>query len=321
MPRFVIVSDDLRQRTAAVEALRRHTDEVATVRTLEAMGRRFPEATPEAIILIGRHGARELPEPLVGARLIEVERAPELASDHLLEWNERLLSQLGFIEVPPEVEDAAEKPKEKPKVKASRERVGLLAIASSTGGPDALAEVFRGFKNPLGVPGVIVQHMPADFISLLAARLDRLSPMTVKEGYDGAPLTNDVFWIAPGNHHMVIAKDGADFVLRLNQEPPVHSCRPAADPMMYSVAHYFGANALGLVLTGMGNDGLDGCQHIVDAGGTVIAQDEESSVVWGMPGFVARAGLASSVIPLGEIGSTIEHRIRVSHLREKRRAG
>lgn len=189
-------------------------------------------------------------------------------------------------------------------------RVEVVAIGTSTGGPNALADLFAGLPADLPVPVVIVQHMPPMFTRLLAERLSTQFPLRVEEGRAGGPLRPGHVWIAPGDHHMIVARDGTEVRVALHQEPPENSCRPAADVLFRSVARAFGPGALAVVLTGMGQDGLRGCEAIRGAGGHVIVQDEATSVVWGMPGYVARAGLADRVLPLGMIAPEIVRRVR-----------
>ena len=188
-------------------------------------------------------------------------------------------------------------------------RVDAVVIAASTGGPNALADVFNGFSTELPVPLAIVQHMPPVFTRLLAERLSARSPVPVAEGVTDAPLQPGRAWIAPGDHHMAITGSATHARLRIHQEPPENSCRPSADVLFRSAAQVFGPHLLAVVLTGMGQDGLRGCEAVVAAGGRVIAQDEATSVVWGMPGFVARASLAEKVLPLTQIAEEIVRRI------------
>jgi two-component system chemotaxis response regulator CheB len=189
--------------------------------------------------------------------------------------------------------------------------VEIVAIGTSTGGPNALAEVFAGLPSVLPVPIVIVQHMPPMFTQLLARRLSAQFALPVEEGRSGGVLRPGHVWVAPGDFHMTLARDGAQVRVVLDQGPPENSCRPAVDVLFRSVAKTFGPAALGVVLTGMGQDGLRGCETIRAAGGQVLVQDEPTSVVWGMPGFVARAGLAERVLPLGLIAPEIVRRLRV----------
>lgn len=190
-------------------------------------------------------------------------------------------------------------------------RVELVAIGVSTGGPNALAEVFPRFPRGLPVPIVITQHMPPVFTKILAERLMDCSQLTVREGASGEILKPGCAWIAPGGFHMTVERQGMNLVLRTNTEPPENSCRPAVDVMFRSIAKVLGGHTLGVILTGMGQDGLRGCEELCAQGAQVIAQDEQSSVVWGMPGFVARAGLAEKVLPLEEIGGEITRRVMI----------
>jgi two-component system chemotaxis response regulator CheB len=190
------------------------------------------------------------------------------------------------------------------------ERIDIVAIGISTGGPNALSSLMPTFPRDFPVPMVIVQHMPPVFTRLLAERLAAKSQIGVKEGYMGAVLEPGCAWIAPGDHHMVVASDGRRVMLRTYQGPPENSCRPAVDVLFRSVAEVYKPHVLAVEMTGMGQDGLRGCQHIREAGGQILAQDQASSVVWGMPGFVANAGLADKVLPLDQLGGEILRRVR-----------
>jgi two-component system chemotaxis response regulator CheB len=187
--------------------------------------------------------------------------------------------------------------------------IEVVAIGTSTGGPNALAEVVPRLPASFPVPLVIVQHMPPMFTRLLADRLSAQSALRVHEGSPGTVLQPGHAWIAPGDHHMTVVRDGTQVRLALHQEAPQNSCRPAADVLLRSVASVFGANTLAVIMTGMGQDGLRGCEAIREAGGQIIAQDEATSVVWGMPGYVVRAGLAERVLPLSLIADEIVRRV------------
>jgi two-component system chemotaxis response regulator CheB len=188
-------------------------------------------------------------------------------------------------------------------------KVQIIAIAVSTGGPNALAALMPKLPADLAAPIVVVQHIPAMFSKALADRLDAKSPLRIQEGVNGAELRSGEAWIAPGDFHMVVRKDGTTARIETNQGPPENSCRPAADVLFRSVASTFGNATLAVVLTGMGSDGLKGADTIVKAGGKVIAQDEASSVVWGMPGAVAQAGLTDGLFPLDRIAGEIIARV------------
>ncbi len=182
-------------------------------------------------------------------------------------------------------------------------RPELIAIGSSTGGPQALFQVLRDLGPNPGVPIMITQHMPPTFTKILAEHITRASGLPCKEAADGDVLEKGQVYVAPGDYHMQVRVRNDRPVIVTNQGPPVNFCRPAVDPMLESVAKVFGGRVLTVILTGMGSDGLKGSQAVIDAGGTLIAQDELSSVVWGMPGAVATRGLCSAVLPIDQIGA------------------
>jgi two-component system chemotaxis response regulator CheB len=181
----------------------------------------------------------------------------------------------------------------------------LVAIGVSTGGPNALLELLARLPETFAAPIVIVQHMPPIFTRTLAERLDARSPLTVREGADGEALRPGHVWIAPGGLHMRVGREGANLRLRLDDGPLENSCRPAVDVLFRSAAESVGAGVLAVVLTGMGRDGLRGGEAIREAGGQILVQDEASSVVWGMPGSIVRAGLADGVLPLEGIAADL----------------
>ncbi len=189
------------------------------------------------------------------------------------------------------------------------QRIEILAIGVSTGGPNALADVIPLLPGDLPVPVLIVQHMPPLFTRLLGERLNGKSELEVKEAEEGDAVEAGRVLIAPGDFHMELALSGTGFVAHMQQGPPENSCRPAVDVLFRSVASHFGANALGVIMTGMGQDGLRGCELFSENGAPVFVQDEETSVVWGMPGFVANAGLADRVLPLDQLAGEISRRV------------
>jgi len=201
--------------------------------------------------------------------------------------------------------------------KLSKATSGVLAkpaeavcIGVSTGGPEALMQLFGSFNTPINVPIFIVQHMPADFTALLAARLSSTGVMTVKEAEEGEIAEPGTVYIAPGGFHMTLSRPGTKTIIHLNTEAPENSCRPAADVLFRAAAEVYGSNLLAVVLTGMGYDALKGAQTIKEKGGQVIAQDEATSVIWGMPGAVVQAGLADVVLPIDKITDEIIFRTR-----------
>lgn len=182
----------------------------------------------------------------------------------------------------------------------------ILAIGSSTGGPQALTRLFGDIGKSIGnLPTVVVQHMPATFTAILAEHISRAAGRPAREGVDGQLVEAGHIYVAPGGFHMVLEKQGKDTVIRIQDTEPVNFCKPAVDPMFRSVADIYGRATLAMVLTGMGSDGANGARLITGAGGSVIAQDEESSVVWGMPGAVVAAGACSDILPIGEIGKKV----------------
>lgn len=197
-----------------------------------------------------------------------------------------------------------------PRPVASREPIRGIVVAVSTGGPTALAEMLPAFARNCPVPILIVQHMPAFFTAQLAERLTKLTGTVVREAVDGLPVKAGDVILAPGGRHLLLKAEASGILARLTDDPPENSCRPAADVLFRSAATVWGAGTLGIVLTGMGRDGLAGTRVIVEAGGGVLAQDELSSVVWGMPGEVARAGLADAVLPLAQLGAEVALRLR-----------
>jgi len=182
----------------------------------------------------------------------------------------------------------------------------ILAVGTSTGGPNALIDVFSNITKPLGVPIVIVQHMPPVFTEMLAKRLDEKCPsITFHEAQEDMEILPDHAYIAPGGKHLDVVRKGTSLRAHLHEGPPENSCRPAVDVLFRSVVSVFGARVLGVILTGMGKDGLRGCEAIKEQKGSVIAQDKDTSVVWGMPGYVVQENLADLVLPLDQVANTI----------------
>ncbi|MEV4636010.1 chemotaxis-specific protein-glutamate methyltransferase CheB [Actinoplanes sp. NPDC049548] len=202
----------------------------------------------------------------------------------------------------------------RPVRRAPHGRVDIVAIGSSTGGPDALTKVLQALPTDLPVPIVVTQHMPPVFTRMFAERLDRSTPLRVVEAGEGMELAPGTVYIAPGDKHLVLQRRNTATLTQLSGAPPENSCRPAVDVMFRSVASLFGAAAYAAVLTGMGYDGRGGAKVLRDAGAEVLAQDEASSVVWGMPGAVVGAGLADEVLPLDKIASVLVQRVQVGRV-------
>ena len=176
-----------------------------------------------------------------------------------------------------------------------------IAIGSSTGGPQALLKLLTSLASPIRQPIFITQHMPATFTTLLAEHISRATSFDCAEAVDGEVVVGGRIYLAPGGFHMLVRAKGAQQVIRLTEDPPENFCRPAVDPMLRSLNDVYGPRLMVVILTGMGSDGQRGCARVVETGGTVIAQDEATSVVWGMPGAVAGAGLCTAILPLTEI--------------------
>jgi two-component system chemotaxis response regulator CheB len=172
----------------------------------------------------------------------------------------------------------------------------VIVLCASTGGPDVLATVLSSLPAAIKVPVLIAQHMPPLFTAMFAARLNRTLSPEVSEAVDGELIHAGHIYLAPGDHHMDVVRTPRGHALKIHQSPKEENCRPSGTRLLRSTARIFGARTLAVVLTGMGSDGLLGCQAVHDAGGTVLAQDEQSSTVWGMPGSVVNAGLADAVL-------------------------
>jgi two-component system chemotaxis response regulator CheB len=183
--------------------------------------------------------------------------------------------------------------------------IDALAIGSSTGGPQALLKFFKSLK-VFNKPIFLTQHMPPTFTAILADNIARSSGRICAEAKDGEPVVAGRVYVAPGNFHMTVVRDGNGTLVQLNQETPENFCRPSVDPMLRSMVRVWGSSLLTVILTGMGQDGLRGCRTVTEAGGTVIAQDEASSIVWGMPGAVANDGLCTAVKPVEELAAYAE---------------
>lgn len=191
--------------------------------------------------------------------------------------------------------------------------VSALLIGCSTGGPDALARLLPRLPGDLGIPVLVVQHMPPVFTAMLAQRLDKVSQLSVREATEGDEVRPGEVLIAPGDFHLRVRRGAGAVRVTLDQGPQENFCRPAVDVMFRSALEVWGGSALATVLTGMGQDGLAGARLLAGAGARVLAQDEDSSVVWGMPGAVASAGIADDVLPLEALADRIVGTVRRSH--------
>lgn len=198
--------------------------------------------------------------------------------------------------------------------------IEIVVIGLSTGGPSALEQLLPKLPKDFPVPVLIVQHMPKLFTGALAERLDKCCALRVEQAYDSATIRQGTIWLAPGDAHMEVAPrramaaegdrgEGSSSRVRLHQQEPLNHCRPSVDYLFFSAARMYGAGTLALVMTGMGADGLNGARAVRDEGGIVLAQDEITSAVWGMPGRVSEAGIASGTLPLWGIASALKQRV------------
>lgn len=190
-------------------------------------------------------------------------------------------------------------------------RVEIVVIGVSTGGPNALMRLLPEMPAGFPVPLVVVQHMPPLFTRFLAERLEKVCTLRVREAVHGDKVEPGTIWIAPGDHHLEMERTERGVFVRLNQGPLENSCRPAIDPTFRSAVECFGSRVLGVIMTGMGHDGLQGARCVCDSGGQILAQDEKTSVVWGMPRFVVEEGLHDEVLPLDQLAAGIRQRVAV----------
>jgi len=203
-------------------------------------------------------------------------------------------------EAVPEVKESKE-----PVLRITQTRYKAILIGVSTGGPRALMSVIPDLCQRTNVPIMIVQHMPPKFTESLAESLNSKCRFQVVEGCNNQLIQKEYVYIAPGGKHMLVKKKGAEIILHTNEDKPVHGCRPSVDVLFESASHVYGADVIAVILTGMGTDGTEGLSYLKQRGVYVIAQDEASSVVWGMPGSAVRAGLVNDVQPLDKIAECI----------------
>lgn len=219
--------------------------------------------------------------------------------------SEEVTSSLPPVPASPKREGlVAHAPVERPRARRTGD-IEVVAVGSSTGGPDALAELITRIPEDFGATILIAQHMPRTFTPILARRLETRSRLVIREARDGEPLVPGHVLIAPGDFHLEVTEDHRT---KLHQGPPENSCRPAVDVLFRSVAHHIGPRAVGVVLTGMGRDGLLGARLLEAEGAEIYVQDEATSVVWGMPGLISREGLADLTAPISDIAERLIRR-------------
>lgn len=187
----------------------------------------------------------------------------------------------------------------------SNARPQVIAIGASTGGPNALFELIEALPKPIRVPIIVTQHMPPTFTAILAEHIGRRSGLPSCEGTDRMLVESGNVYVAPGGRHMEVMRTAGQIRLRVTDAPPENFCRPSVNPMLRSAAEVWGPGTLGIILTGMGTDGLEGAREVVAVGGTMLAQDQASSVVWGMPGAIVKSGLAAETLPIAGLASAV----------------
>jgi len=184
-------------------------------------------------------------------------------------------------------------------------KVGCIAIGASTGGLPALIEFLRPLPQHLGAPILVTQHLPAIFMPYFARQLEAASGRTARVAVDGEALTDNVVHVAPGRAHLCVERAGSEVVARHDHQKAPSGCLPSADPMLESVARIYGGSGIGVMLSGMGRDGLIGSRHLVESGGAMLVQDHRSAAIWGMPRVVAEAGLASAMLAPADLARRI----------------
>lgn len=293
---------------------------------MRELHRRFPRLPVIMVSTLTQQGATVTLDALAAGARDYVTKPTNTASlaDSLDELADQLIPRIRALTtrrglVPPAQRSAAPsrvgapaRPAAPQKRTRSAKPIQIVAIGSSTGGPDALAKVLGSIAERPTVPFVAVQHMPPVFTAMLAQRLDRLGPLTVVEATDGQQLEPGVMYLAPGGRHLEIVRRGTAAVTVLHDGDPVNYSRPSVDVLFRSVAAAYPGSSIGVVLTGMGHDGRDGCAAMGADGSLIVAQDQASSVVWGMPGAVTEAGLADATVSLDRIGPYLADQLRTT---------
>lgn len=280
--------------------------------TLTHIKKEYPAIKVIMFSSLTARGASETLDALAKGAADYVTKPKDVAGfeDAKSELRETLLTKIKAIAKLPRkrVSDSSRimlKPPSAVRLTPATNLVRIVAIGTSTGGPNALATLVKSLPDTLSVPILIVQHMPPIFTKLLADRLNGLTKLSVKEAMHGVVIKPGDVWIAPGDRHMTVRRQDQTTYLELNRDPPENSCRPSVDILIRSVIEVYGHQALAVILTGMGKDGFRECKELRRVGGHVIAQDEESSVVWGMPGYVVRGGVAQNNFPIETLGFEI----------------
>jgi len=301
---------------------------------LERLRRESPELPVIMCSSYTEHGARSTLEALArgASDYVMKPSAQRNLAAALQSLSQQLLSKIAALANRRDLETGRNSQSEKIQrvlPVARRERsnapIEVVVVGLSTGGPSALEQMLPKLSPEFPVPILIVQHMPKLFTGALAERLDKCCALRVEEAYDGAVIRPGRIWLAPGDAHMEVAQRGRALGegdmdsarrgrVRLHQQAPLNHCRPSVDYLFHSAARMYGAGTLALMMTGMGADGLEGARAIHERGGVVLAQDEATSAVWGMPGRVSEAGIANATLPLRALAGELEQRVRAGRM-------
>lgn len=274
--------------------------------TLARMRRRYPNLPVIMFSVVTERGAAATLDALALGALDYVTKPSQGAG--LDEARRFVLEQLGGkIKAILSRDRCARVPRVAPRPSGPA-RPKLVAVGASTGGPEALTKLIGGLPADFALPILVAQHMPPLFVRHFRRRLAGRTGLAVRLAAHGDEIEQRHVYLAPGDHHMAVARDGDRLALRVWQGPAENSCRPSVDVLFRSAAQHYGPGALGIVLTGMGRDGLLGSREIVRRGGAILAQDRETSVVWGMPGLVADEGLAQEILPAERLAKELAAR-------------
>lgn len=283
-----------------LKALRRDLNQIPVV-MFSSLTERGGASTVEALML----GAKDYVMKPGGAYMTDAKEGRKAILEELIP---KIKQFAGYGRKPIDSRNA-KKTEPLERVSQLRSRIDAVLIGVSTGGPQALAKLIPKLGHDLPVPVLIVQHMPEGFTRHLADRLTTDSGFPVTEAIHGTKIVAGQFLVAPGGYHLAVKRYQTNVMVSLNKNAPINSCRPSANVLFQSATTAYASNVLGVVLTGMGSDGAEGCSAIRQTGGQVIVQDEESSVVWGMPGSVVRSGCADKIVPLEKIADEILGRV------------
>lgn len=289
-------------------------EDMSGLDVLKALRRQFPrmpvlifsaltESTGNLTMDALAHGASDyITKPTTPGGIPTLEQAREPLISKLKALHSRIQAEPPKTVTPRKRHELA-------KTTAPQPRIGVVVIGVSTGGPNMLVDVITALPADFPVPVLIAQHMPPVFTKLFAERLDSLTPLRVREAVAGEQLRSGQIWVAPGDYHLALVREGPIVKLLTHRGPMENSCRPAVDVLFRSAAAAYGAGVLAVVMTGMGQDGMRGSQAVSQAGGRIIVQDPDTCVVGSMPQAVLNAGLAHQVVPLKNLGAEIVRRV------------